>query len=226
MVTVSAKYGSRRCADPNYLGRRTIPTKRTDIDGTRASIDSARSSTRAMNSRTAAEAGISPRPAPDVGASAGGDFLAGGGESGARMRAVDWSHTALGEPGQWPRSLKTIVRMMLDSRYAMWMLWGPELTFFCNDAYRPTFGIRRDWVMGARSDKVWAEIWPDVWPRIDQVLTRGESTWDEALLLFLERSGFPEETYHTFSYSPVYDDAGKLGGMLCVVTEETQRVIA
>ena len=142
------------------------------------------------------------------------------------MRAVDWAGTALGEPGRWPRSLKTIVRMMLDSRYAMWMLWGPELTFFCNDAYLPTVGIRRDWVMGARSDKVWAEIWGDIGPRIDQVLTRGESTWDEALLLFLERSGFPEETYHTFSYSPVYDDENHIAGMLCVVTEVTERVQA
>src|ERR1700741_4192115 len=112
-------------------------------------------------------------------------FLAGGGECGARLRAVDWSRTGLGPPEQWPRSLKTMVRMMLDSRYAMWMLWGPELTFFCNDAYLPTVGIRRDWVMGARSDKVWAEIWPDIWPRIELVLKRGESTWDEGLLLFL-----------------------------------------
>jgi len=152
------------------------------------------------------------------------DFLAGGGESGARLRAVDWSRTALGPPEHWPRSLKTIVRMMLDSRYAMWMLWGPEYTFFCNDAYLPTVGIRRAWVMGTRSDKVWSEIWPDVWPRIEQVLTRGESTWDEGLLLFLERSGFPEETYHTFSYSPVYDDDNRIAGMLCVVTEVTERV--
>jgi signal transduction histidine kinase len=166
---------------------------------------------------------IPQRPSPR---GAAADFLAGGGESGARMRAVDWSRTALGEPQDWPRSLKTIVRMMLDSRYAMWMLWGPELTFFCNDAYLPTVGIRRDWVMGARSDKVWAEIWTDIGPRIDQVLTRGESTWDEALLLFLERSGFPEETYHTFSYSPVYDDDNRIAGMLCVVTEVTERVQA
>jgi signal transduction histidine kinase len=157
---------------------------------------------------------------------AAADFLAGGGESGARIRAVDWARSPLGPPQSWPRSLKTIVRMMLDSRYAMWMLWGPELTFFCNDAYLPTVGIRRDWVMGARSDKVWAEIWPDIWPRIEQVLTRGESTWDEGLLLFLERSGFPEETYHTFSYSPVYDDQSRIAGMLCVVTEVTERVLA
>ncbi|HYL71623.1 MAG TPA: ATP-binding protein, partial [Candidatus Dormibacteraeota bacterium] len=114
---------------------------------------------------------------------------------------------------------------MLDSRYAMWMLWGPELTFFCNDAYLPTVGIRRDWVLGARSDKVWEEIWPDIEPRIAQVLTRGEATWDDRLQLFLERSGFSEETYHTFSYSPVYDDVSRIAGMLCVVTEVTQRVI-
>jgi len=153
------------------------------------------------------------------------DFLAGGGEMGQRMRTLDWDKTPLGSPASWPQSLKTIVRVMLDSRYAMWMLWGPELTFFCNDAYLPTVGIKRDWVLGARSDKVWEEIWPDIGPRIQKVLEQGQATWDEGLLLFLERSGFPEETYHTFSYSPVYDDGSRIAGMLCVVTEVSERVI-
>ena len=153
------------------------------------------------------------------------DFFAGGGEMGERMRALDWTHTPLGSPASWPQSLKTIVRVMLDSRYAMWMLWGPELTFFCNDAYLPTVGIKRDWVLGARSDKVWEEIWPDIGPRIQRVLEQGQATWDEGLLLFLERSGFPEETYHTFSYSPVYDDDNHIAGMLCVVTEVSERVV-
>jgi len=153
-------------------------------------------------------------------------FLEGGGEMGARMRAFDWAATALGAPDTWPQSLRTVVRIMLDSRYAMWMLWGPDLTFFCNDAYLPTVGIRRDWVLGARADRVWAEIWPDIGPRIDHVLRTGEATWDEGLLLFLARSGYPEETYHTFSYSPVYDDAGHVAGMLCVVTEDTLRQIS
>jgi len=152
-------------------------------------------------------------------------FLEGGGEMGARMRALDWSSTPLGAPAHWPQSLRTIVRVMLDSRYAMWMLWGPELTFFCNDAYLPTLGIKGSWVLGSRSDKVWEEIWPDIGPRITQVLKRGQATWDEALLLFLERSGYPEETYHTFSYSPVYNDESQIAGMLCVVTEVTDRVI-
>jgi len=111
------------------------------------------------------------------------DFLAGGGEAGERMRALDWSATPLGAPERWPQSLKTIVRVLLDSRYAMWMLWGPELTFFCNDAYLPTVGIKRDWVIGARSDKVWEEIWPDIGPRIERVLEHGQATWDEGLLL-------------------------------------------
>ena len=152
-------------------------------------------------------------------------FLAGGGDMGARMRSFDWNATSLGPPETWPQSLKTIVRMMLDSRYAMWMLWGPEYTFFCNDAYLPTVGIKRDWVLGARSDVVWEEVWSEVVPRLERVLQRGESTWDEALQLFLERSGFCEETYHTFSYSPIYDDDNQIKGMLCVVTEVTDRVI-
>ena len=152
-------------------------------------------------------------------------FLAGGGETGARLRSVNWASHPLGPPERWPQSLKTIVRVMLDSRYAMWMAWGPQLTFFCNDAYLPTVGLRREWVLGTRSDEVWKEIWPDIGPRIERVLSSGAATWDEGLLLFLERSGFTEETYHTFSYSPVYDDSSLIAGMLCVVTEVTERVV-
>ncbi len=152
-------------------------------------------------------------------------FLAEGDGMRARIRNHDWASTPLGPIESWPQSLCTVVRIMLTSRYAMWMAWGPELTFFCNDAYLPTVGIKRDWVLGSRSDKVWEEIWPDIGPRIEHVLTTGEATWDEGLLLFLERSGFTEETYHTFSYSPLADDSGSITGMLCVVTEVTERVV-
>lgn len=152
-------------------------------------------------------------------------FLAGGGEMGARMRALDWSTTPLGDPATWPQSLRTAIRILLTSKFAMWMAWGRELTFFCNDAYLPTTGIKRDWVLAARSDNVWAEIWPDIGPRIEHVLSTDEATWDEALRLYLARSGFQEETYHTFSYSPLADDAGETVGMLCVVAEVTERVI-
>jgi hypothetical protein len=155
----------------------------------------------------------------------GVDLLAGSGEVRALMRARDWDATPIGSPVQWPSTLRALVGVMLTSRFAMWMAWGPELTFLCNDAYLPTVGVKRDWVIGSRSDKVWAEIWPDIGPRIAHVLSTGEATWDEALLLYLERRGFAEETYHTFSYSPLADDAGRNAGMLCVVAEVTERVI-
>jgi len=149
----------------------------------------------------------------------------GGGEMGARMRGEDWAATPLGPPASWPRSLRTVVRILLTSRYAMWMGWGTELSFFYNDAYRPTLGTKHAWALGSPAQRVWAEIWPAIGPRIAAVLSTGRATWDEGLLLFLERSGYPEETYHTFSYSPLPDDQGGIGGMLCVVTEETERVI-
>lgn len=153
-------------------------------------------------------------------------WLPGGGEMGARIRAFDWASHPLGPIESWPQSLKLTVRLMLTSRYAMWMGWGPEFYFFCNDSYLPTVGIKENWVLGASARQVWAEIWPDIGPRAEAVVATGEATWDESLLLFLERSGYTEETYHTFSYSPVPDDDGSIGGMLCVVTEETLRVIS
>ena len=150
----------------------------------------------------------------------------GSAEMAARMRDVDWSRTGVGPTEQWPHSVRAIVRMMLTTRYAMWMGWGRDLTFFYNDAYaHMTLGAKHPWALGRPASEVWAEIWPDIGPRIDHVLATGEATWDEGLLLFLERSGFPEETYHTFSYSPLHDDDGEVGGMFCVVTEETNRVI-
>ena len=143
------------------------------------------------------------------------------------LRHVDWAATPLGPPQDWPQSLQTVVRTVLASRFSMWMFWGPGLTFFCNDAYRrDTLGKKYPWALGRSAREVWAEIWDDIGPRIQTVLDSGTATWDEALQLFLERSGFPEETYHTFSYSPLADDSGDIVGMLCVVTEETERVIA
>ncbi len=152
-------------------------------------------------------------------------WLKGGGEMGRRVREFDWASHPLGSPPQWPQSLKTTVSLLLNSRYAMWMGWGPDLCFFCNDAYLPTLGLKTGW-LGTPASTVWSEIWADVGPRAESVVRTGEATWDEGLLLFLERSGFAEETYHTFSYSPVPADDGGVGGMLCVVTEDTERVIS
>ncbi len=163
---------------------------------------------------------------PDDDATGAETLFVGFSELALRMREVDWRSLGVGSPDGWPQSVRAIIRMMLTSRYAMWMGWGPELTFFYNDAYAGmTLGAKHPWALGKRADQVWAEIWPDIGPRIHHVLETGEATWDEGLLLFLERSGFPEETYHTFSYSPVHDDNGRIAGMFCVVTEDTTRVI-
>ncbi|MFC9975772.1 SpoIIE family protein phosphatase [Spirillospora sp. NPDC127200] len=156
----------------------------------------------------------------------GADVFTADANIGRDLARVDWTATPLGEPGTWPQSLRTAVSILLSSKFSMWMAWGPQLTFFCNDAYRrDTLGQKYPWALGRPADEVWAEIWDDIGPRIDAVLTTGQATWDEALLLFLERSGYTEESYHTFSYSPLRDDDGHVVGMLCVVSEDTERVI-
>ncbi|RDH79652.1 response regulator [Mycolicibacterium moriokaense] len=145
---------------------------------------------------------------------------------GRDLAQVDWAATPLGPPSGWPVSLQTAVSILLSSRFSMWMAWGPELTFFCNAAYRrDTLGRKYPWALGRPASQVWSEIWDDIGPRIDRVLTTEQATWDEGLLLFLERSGYSEETYHTFSYSPLRDDDGHVVGMLCVVSEDTQQVL-
>src|ERR1700761_8421199 len=142
------------------------------------------------------------------------------------MAAVDWAAPPLGPPQAWPQSLQTAVDILLSSRFPMWMAWGPQLTFFCNSAYRrDTLGRKYPWALGRPASEVWEEIWGDIGPRIETVLATARATWDEDLLLFLERSGYQEETYHTFSYSPLRDDSGTVVGFLCVVTEDTGRVI-
>jgi len=151
----------------------------------------------------------------------------GGGQVGHDLAKVDWARTALGTPDTWPESLRSAVRIVLTSRFSMWMAWGPELTFFCNDAYRAdTLGAKYPWALGRPASEVWSEVWSEAGPRIASVMGSGEATWDEGLLLLLERSGYSEETYHTFSYSPLSGDDGTVHGMLCVVSEDTDRVIS
>ncbi|CAN5875554.1 SpoIIE family protein phosphatase [soil metagenome] len=148
-------------------------------------------------------------------------------EVGVDLARVDWTQTPLGAPELWPQSLKTAVRILLSSKFSMWMAWGPELTFFCNAAYRrDTLGSKYPWALGRPAREVWAEIWEDIGPRIERVLATEQATWDAALLLFVARSGYSEESYHTFSYSPLRDDVGQVVGMLCVVSEDTERVIS
>jgi signal transduction histidine kinase/DNA-binding response OmpR family regulator len=153
------------------------------------------------------------------------EIFVGDGEMARLMRAHDWAATPLGPPERWPNSLKVALRLLLTSKFEMWLGWGSDIHFFYNDAYRPTLGIKHPRSLGMPTQVLWAEIWDDIKDRLRMVLERGEATWDRGLLLLLERNGFPEETYHTFSYSPLLGDTGKVEGVFCAVTEETTRVI-
>ncbi len=154
-------------------------------------------------------------------------LFGGGGLLGAVMARHDWAATPVGPPSTWSPNLRNVVSILLTSRFSMWMGWGPELAFFYNDAYqRDTLQTKHPWALGRPAREVWAEIWNEIGPRIESVLSTGVATWDESLPLVLERSGYAEETYHTFSYSPLRETDGHVAGFLCVVTEDTDRVLA
>lgn len=157
-------------------------------------------------------------------ASAAPDFLAGGGELGALIRAHDWSATPLGPPEEWPRSLKTVVRIMLTSRQPIWIGWGPELIYLYNDPYKAIIGGKHPRALGEPTRVVWKEIWDDIRPLLSTAMT-GDGTYVESQLLVMERNGYPEETYYTFSYSPIPGDDSRPAGIICANTDETQRVI-
>jgi PAS domain S-box-containing protein len=152
-------------------------------------------------------------------------FLAGGGEMGALMRAHDWSATSLGPTEHWPQSLKTAIRIMLTSRQPIWIGWGNDLVFFYNDPYKAIIGGKHPWALGRPTTLVWNEIWSDIGPLLATALTGVEGTFVEEKLLIMERNGYPEETYYTFSYSPVPDDDGGTGGIICANSDDTARVL-
>ena len=157
--------------------------------------------------------------------SAATDWLIASGEMGRLIRSKDWSNTPVGPPEGWPQSLKAALGIMLHSRYQMFVWWGEELTYFYNDAYIPVLGKRHPWALGQSPRKVWPEIWDTIGPQAEIVVNEGRATWNEQLELIMERNGYPEETFFTFSYSPIPDDTGRVAGVYCACTEETHRVL-
>ena len=153
------------------------------------------------------------------------EFLTGGGHVGALMRGHDWSGSPLGEPDSWPRSLRTVVDLLLHSRFPMFVAWGKELGFLYNDPYAEILGAKHPRALGSRFQDIWSEIWPDISPLVDSAMA-GHATYREDLPLLMNRKGYDEQTWFTFSYSPVRDDDGKIAGMFCAVAETTQRVLA
>lgn len=143
------------------------------------------------------------------------------------VEAFDWTSTSLGPPAQWSAGLRAAVGICLTSSFPMLVVWGPDLVKIYNDGYRPMLGSEKHpRALGAPAIEIWPEIWDTIGPMFDQVMTTGRSTWIEHQLLVLERNGFPEECYFTYSYSPLFDDDGSVGGVLDVVTETTDQIVA
>jgi PAS domain S-box-containing protein len=157
-------------------------------------------------------------------AAAGRDFLSGGGEMGARMRSHDWSGSPLGEPETWPRPLRMLVRMVLNAKQPMFIAWGPDLAFIYNDDYIPIFGAKHPDAIGRPFAVVWFDIWEQIRPLVDQTLS-GQASWHEDLLIPMERNGYREDAWFSFSYNPVWDDVGAIAGMFCAATETTGKVL-
>src|SRR3954464_492720 len=153
------------------------------------------------------------------------DPLAGGGEMGALMRSIDWSRTAVGPVEGWPQSLRTALSILLETGFPMYIAWGPDFTQFYNDGYRPILGsTKHPAAMGISTRETFAEIWEIIGPMFDGVM-RGKATTVVDFMLPLDRHGFVEECYFIFSYSPIREESGNVGGVLVTVTETTQRVL-
>jgi PAS domain S-box-containing protein len=154
------------------------------------------------------------------------DFLAGGGEMGALMRAYDWSATPLGKPGTWPQSLRTALRILLNTNHPMFIWWGEDLIQFYNDAYRQTMGPERHpSALGQGGRECWAEIWDIIGQQIEQVMSGGGATWHEDQLVPVTRHGRLEQVYWTYGFSPI-DDDDRIGGVLVVCRDVTNDYLA
>ncbi|MBC7829265.1 MAG: PAS domain-containing protein [Chitinophagaceae bacterium] len=154
------------------------------------------------------------------------EFLSGGGEMGQRIREHDWSKTPLGPVSSWPHSFRTCIRIMLTSRQPIWIGWGKELIKLYNDPYKAIVGGKHPWALGLPASVVWKDIWKDIEPLLRQVMEKDEGTYVESQLLIMERNGYPEETYYTFSYTPIPGDDGNTAGMICANTDDTDRIIS
>src|SRR5665647_2171521 len=162
----------------------------------------------------------------DINRSGSEDFLTGGGEMGVLMRAYDWAASPIGAPEVWPQSLRTAIRIVLNTNHPMFIWWGPELIQFYNDAYRQTMGPERHpSALGQHGRECWAEIWPIIGPQIEQVMSGGGATWHENQLVPVTRHGRLEEVYWTYGYSPI-DEGDRVGGVLVVCRDVTRDYLA
>lgn len=150
-------------------------------------------------------------------------FLAGGGEMGELIRAKDWSTTSLGDPETWPQSLRTMVAVMLNNPFGMYIAWGNDFTQIYNNAFRPILGAtKHPEALGISSAATFSEIWTTIGPMFNEVI-EGKAVSIPDFMVVLNRNGFDEECYFDFSYSPIKKENGEIGGILVTVIETTEK---
>ncbi|MCC9166624.1 ATP-binding protein [Pontibacter harenae] len=154
------------------------------------------------------------------------NIFRGGGEMGELMRSYDWHNHPLGSPDNWPNTLQTNLRLMLNSGFPMFIWWSENLYMFHNDAYIPALGKKHPKALGASAREMWAEIWEQLGVVAEGILKEGNQFYADSLLILLDRKGFIEETYWTFSYSPIFNEAGKVEGVFCACNEVTNTVLS
>ncbi|MEX5498227.1 response regulator [Pseudomonas syringae] len=151
-------------------------------------------------------------------------FPTANGKAAGIIRSRDWSQTSLGPIEHWPVSLKNTLNLILNSPESMYLLWGPDLVFFHNDAYTPILGPRKDDAIGALIPDLWADVWDQVAPLVIDALA-GKPCHYQDLPLSMARYGEVEQTWWSFSFSPVIDEHGVVVGMFCITNETTAHVL-
>ena len=152
--------------------------------------------------------------------------LGAGSAMGRAVGAYEWDRTLLRDSESWPVELRALVQLCLTTRFPILVTWGPELLMIYNDGYRDMIGGKHPAALGAPLAEVWAEIWDVIGPMVHRVMATGEPTWSELERLLIDRHGFVEETFFTFSYSPAFDGDGRAQSLVDVATEMTAQVVA
>ena len=150
----------------------------------------------------------------------------GTGETASLLRTTNWAATPLGPYEHWPQSLRVAVSICLGSRLPMFVWWGRQLINIYNDAYIPVLGKRHPCAFGEPAATTWSEIWDVVGTQAEIVMTSGQATRNERVQLLVERNGHSEEIYSSWSYSPIPDEEGGVGGVFCACIDETRGVLA
>jgi PAS domain S-box-containing protein len=223
VVSEAQRIGARGFVMKSHLSADLLPSLEAALlHSSRISAPLSKAWQNAVTNANRAPAGpfIDPGPHDDL------DLMSGGGEMGSLMRSKDWATTPFGPVSSWPQSLRTALRICLDSRFPILIWWGPELRLLYNDAYRPALGTTKyPNALGAPGRDVWSDIWDTIGPMLEGVMRTGQATWENDQLLLFDRLGYVEESYWTYSYSAIRLASGEVGGVFSAIHEVTDRVL-